>query len=207
MRKPNEYILKDDYAILRITSKTHGIVDCKIDLDKVDDLKQYNWHLKYRRNSRCFCVARQVVVSKNPRRQATLLLHQHLFSNDYQTTMNMTCDHINRDPLDNRLLNLRMATNSEQVINRRLQCNNSSGFRGVSFDKRGEFFRVKIAVDNHKIYLGSFKVKEEAASAYNHAAKILHGANAQLNPVGFKLSNNQKKVIDTRISKIRGSLT
>ena len=45
-------------------------------------------------------------------------------------------DHINGDKLDNRNFNLRIATKSQNAANAKLQINNTSGFRGVSWDKR-----------------------------------------------------------------------
>lgn len=42
-------------------------------------------------------------------------------------------DHRNRDPLDNRRENLRIATHSQNQINKKLQKNNSSGCRGITY--------------------------------------------------------------------------
>lgn len=47
----------------------------------------------------------------------------------------MVTDHINQNPLDNRKANLRIVTNSKNLFNRGKNTNNTSGFKGVSWDK------------------------------------------------------------------------
>ncbi len=83
-------------------------------------------------------------------------------------------DHINLDKIDNRIVNLRQATVSENQHNKHHQNNNTSGFKGVSKFKRTGRWRSEIMVDGHKHYLGSFATAEEAADAYAGAAMRLH---------------------------------
>ncbi len=84
-------------------------------------------------------------------------------------------DHINRDPWDDRLQNLRLATNSQNKQNRRVNRSSKSGLRGVGFShKRGKFL-ARITRDGKRICLGMFKTPEEASRAYVEAAEALYG--------------------------------
>ena len=89
-------------------------------------------------------------------------------------------DHINRNTLDNRRSNLRLASRSENNANRGLQKNNSSGFRGVRLSK-GRYWIAQIKVDGRQIYLGSFPSAFDAALAYDRACLIRSGDFAVLN--------------------------
>lgn len=77
-------------------------------------------------------------------------------------------DHINRDPMDNRIANLREATRSQNMGNTRRSLNNSTGFKGVSRDVYG--FRARIKVGDKTVYLGCFATPEAAHQAYSDAA-------------------------------------
>lgn len=85
-------------------------------------------------------------------------------------------DHINRDKRDNRILNLRPATASQNQINKTVQRNSSTGAKGVNaFHTGNKRWRARIQVDKKKIHLGYFTTKEEASEAYRRAAIIYHG--------------------------------
>lgn len=86
-------------------------------------------------------------------------------------------DHINGVRDDNRISNLREATQLENSQNRKLNNNNASGYLGVSC--MGERWRAVIGVNKHVRYLGLFSTKEEAYTAYCKAKAELH----QFNPV------------------------
>ena len=90
-------------------------------------------------------------------------------------------DHINRDKSDNRIENLREATRTQNNGNVELLNSNSSGFRGVSFEKRREKYAAYIWIENKKKHLGYFWNAELAANAYNEAAKMHFGEFARLN--------------------------
>lgn len=92
-------------------------------------------------------------------------------------------DHITRNPLDNRIENLRLATQSENHCNRGKFKNNTSGFKGVSWHKYTQKWEAKIMLDGTRKYLGYFDTPEKAALAYNAAARELHGEFAYQNEV------------------------
>lgn len=92
-------------------------------------------------------------------------------------------DHINGDSLDNRKINLRLCSNSENSRNRGANKNNTSGYKGVRFRKEYGTYFATITVNRKEIYLGSFKTGKEAATAYNEAAIKYHDKFANLNEV------------------------
>lgn len=87
-------------------------------------------------------------------------------------------DHINRNPLDNRRCNLRVCTQAENVRNSRPK---GDGFKGVCKSSRGNRWRAVIKLNYQQRALGQFATAEEAALAYDKAAKELFGEFAYLN--------------------------
>lgn len=93
----------------------------------------------------------------------------------------MVIDHINRNGLDNREINLRVATHQQNSCNRTQPRNNTSGFKGVFREKRTGKWRACIRVNGRREYLGTYETKEQAAHAYDAAARHHFGAFAWLN--------------------------
>ena len=85
-------------------------------------------------------------------------------------------DHINMDKSDNRITNLREATNAENQFNTVAQSNNTSGFKGVTLHKNNRKWIAYIGVKGVRHHLGSFKTAVEAHEAYVKASKELHGS-------------------------------
>lgn len=92
-------------------------------------------------------------------------------------------DHINRNKADNRFSNLRECDVQQNLINRAIQKNNTSGYKGVSwFHKRSKWV-CSIKYNRKTIYIGTFDCKREAARAYNKKAKEIFGEFAYLNEI------------------------
>lgn len=83
-------------------------------------------------------------------------------------------DHINRDTGDNRIVNLRKCTRSQNQHNRAACITNKSGFKGVSYHKQRGAWRATIYVNSRQKHLGLFKTPDAAHAAYCDAAKLLH---------------------------------
>lgn len=84
-------------------------------------------------------------------------------------------DHINRDATDDRIDNLRLATPSQNQANRKTPSNNTSGLKGVSFEKERNKWVASIGVNYKRIFLGRFDTSEEAHVCYMEAARKHNG--------------------------------
>jgi hypothetical protein len=84
-------------------------------------------------------------------------------------------DHINRNPLDNRKVNLRIADKSENRINSSIRSDNTSGVIGVSFLKDRNRWNANICLYHKSIYIGDFKTREDAIIARLNAEKKYFG--------------------------------
>lgn len=90
-------------------------------------------------------------------------------------------DHINGVRYDNRISNLREATNRENQSNSRKLANCSSQYKGVSFNKGQQKWQSRVKVNEKNLYLGGYTSEEEAARAYDKAAREIFGDYACLN--------------------------
>lgn len=92
-------------------------------------------------------------------------------------------DHRNSNGLDNRRANLRLCTRSQNLANmEKRRGNTSSRYKGVNFHKHTGKWRAEIGSGSGK-YIGVFATEEDAARAYNEAARKLWGEFALLNEV------------------------
>jgi hypothetical protein len=94
---------------------------------------------------------------------------------------NSIVDHINGLGLNNTRDNLRQCTTGENRCNQRKYSDNTSGFKGVTFNKEMKKFRALIRYKRKLYHLGYFKSAREAANVYDKKAKELHGKFARTN--------------------------
>ena len=91
-------------------------------------------------------------------------------------------DHRNGYSLDNRRKNLRRATTQQQNQNRRCNQRSLTGFKGVRRNRRCKTFGARITTaSGSRVFIGSFATAEDAARAYDAAARKHHGKFARLN--------------------------
>lgn len=109
--------------------------------------------------------------SRDAGKQISIPLHRMIL----QPPDGLFVDHIDGDGLNNRRSNLRAATRSENIRNRRTNTNNTSGYKGVSFNRKLGVWVSYIFIDGRNKYLGKFREPQEAHHAYCAAAKKYYG--------------------------------
>ena len=92
----------------------------------------------------------------------------------------MVVDHINHIRADNRRENLRNCTQAQNACNTR-RIASSTGYRGVVYEKRDGRWQAGIVCNRLRMTVGRYQTAEEAAKAYDSAARALHGEYAVLN--------------------------
>lgn len=89
-------------------------------------------------------------------------------------------DHWDKDTTNNRKSNLRVATRGQNGCNRGIHKNNTSGFKGVTLDRKTGKWISRIVKDRKSKHLGTFSSPVEAHEAYKVAALEIHGEFASL---------------------------
>lgn len=154
-RDPNRMWTEGGYSFIELyNNDSEPIAVTIIDSDKLDEVKNHKW---------CRTQTGYVQTTlKN--RGKPVFLHRYL------TGSAGMVDHINRDPLDNRLENLRIVDYSVQNRNRNL--NSKSGVKGVWFN--GLKYYVRLWNGSTNVSFGSFDDIDEAAHVYQTAYEQLH---------------------------------
>jgi hypothetical protein len=135
--------------------------------------REFNW---YSLQSRVCTYAASYIPGRDADgRRKMQLLHRLILPLE----AGMEVDHIDGDTLNCRRVNLRPADRQQNICNRRIFKNNTSGFKGVRKVGDGRW-RAAIQANGVPKWLGSFGTPEEAYEAYCNAAKVYHGSFARL---------------------------
>jgi len=136
-----------------------------VDDEDFDKLNQYKW-----------CFDGQYAQSKIGNK--TTRMHRVIFDSPQ-------VDHVDGDGLNNQRSNLRACNHTQNQMNsvkrKSLSIKLSSKYKGVSWHKQTEKWRARIQTSQGCLYLGLFEVEEDAARAYDEAAKENFGEFARLN--------------------------
>lgn len=160
-KKYNEYRLnlEDEYGLYGIGYCSNTGREFYFDMEDYDKIKDYCWleqkHKDYNYSVPMTRLQNKDIETKN--KTIKIRLH-YLISGKYS-------DHLDRNPLNNRRHNLRIATLKENARNVSVNSKNTSGFIGVSMYKDTGKWRAYITVDGKQINLGSFENKEDAIRA------------------------------------------
>lgn len=141
----------------------------QVDDEDYDYLMQFKWYYNKGYATR---------TVDNHKNQKTIRMHRVIIN----TPIGMQTDHIDGDKLNNCRSNLRICTSSQNKQNCKIHRNNTSGFKGVSWDgRKNRKWQAYISVSGRKISLGYYENPSDAAQAYDKAAKERFGEFANLN--------------------------
>jgi len=148
-----------------------------VDDEDFDKLSHYKWSSRPDRSGNCYAQRAKYLGKINGKyRSTTIQMHREILQIQ---DPKIKIDHKNGNTLDNTKNNLRIATARENNTNlHALKRNNTSGYRGVIKRKDGKnvLWRSRINLPNgKKKSLGQFTTPEEAARAYDRAAKEIYG--------------------------------
>jgi hypothetical protein len=145
----------------------------KVDQDDFERLNRYNWQAVGSKGT--YYAKRTAFRNAKP-------FDQYMHRVVCPAPPGMVVDHINRDALDNRKLNLRPATQKQNTWNRdHGKKNATSTYKGVFWDKRRAKWQARLHYNGRSLYLGLFADEIEAAKAYDRVAKKYRGEYAFLN--------------------------
>lgn len=161
--EPNEFIIKNNNVFIILENRQHKYkATAIINLQDFDKIKNYRWHL----NNSGYVYSTKVGF-----------LH-HMIP---PYTKKWGKDHIDCNPLNNRRSNLRKCNDSTNQANKSMLRNNTSGFKGVTYNKDNKNWRSQICCNKIIYRLGSFENKIKAAKAYDDKAIELFGSYAKTN--------------------------
>lgn len=155
-RKLNRYSVLGEYGVGYASNNNKEFY---FDLEDYDKIKKYTWYMtkdEYihsRINNKIVCLHRLILNI---------------------TDTYILVDHIGHTPYDNRKINLRRVTVSQNQMNKKLLSNNTSGVTGVSFHKQANKWRAAIDCRGKQMHLGLFNTIEEATEARLEAEEKYH---------------------------------
>lgn len=162
-------------AFIEICSKKYQTHNCLVDNEDYSWLTSECslWLSKARKTLYVMCSFVENGVRKR------MLLHRLIYSRYNPLSANETLDHADCDPLNNQKSNLRIATYSQNAINKIKKNVLTSRYKGVNFSK-GKWIS-KIQKEGKSINIGHFPTELDAAIAYDIVAKLIFGNFAKLN--------------------------
>lgn len=174
----NEIVVDVDICRMKIyNNKGEEIAETIFDLKYKDQIESSK--LKWGLSSKGY-VATTWIDTDGLRQHISL--HQAIVQLSGQTVENdQEIDHKDNNPLHNLENNIRICNSSQNQQNIKMQKNNTSGYKGVTWYKPTQKWQAQIRANGKKYHLGYFEDIKDAARAYNAAAIKYYGEFAQLN--------------------------
>lgn len=159
----NEHIYETEITIIRIFSKVYGIKDFIIDSDDNEKCLDINWCVAYAGKDQ----RKDYYYALSRRDGKAIFLHRFIMD----CPIKMVVDHINGDTFDNRKENLRVVTHQQNCLNRRINYNNTSGTKGVVWNKKEDKWMAFIQFPGYFKNLGYFDSIDDAIVVRKEAEK------------------------------------
>ena len=169
---PNEFIIEGDTCRIKLYDiRGNEKAETFIDAEDAERCRPYKWCL----------MKTGYVMSREKHSKKTLRLQHHILGIAPQKRIQV--DHEDRNKLNNRRSNFRIATPFQNQWNVGLSKNNASGYKGVSWAKCAKKWIAQIVENGNHHFLGYYRDKVRAAMAYNVAAHKYFGEFAYLNTI------------------------
>jgi hypothetical protein len=159
-RKQNNYRVEGQYAYIEI-SKLGVVYESIIDKKDLPQILPFAWHL----NQDGYAITQERTWKRKQK-----FLHHIILSRKE----GLETDHINRNRLDNRKLNLRYATREMNTRNTSVRKDSASGIKGVRYHEKLGKWSARIHVGGQRLHLGLTKTAEEAKELYKKAVAKYH---------------------------------
>lgn len=142
------------------------------DLEDMEKISRHKWVPAHNGNYTCPFGCREHIY---PSTKGQRGLRAHNLVMDFTPNNGMSIDHINRNSLDNRKANLRIASKAMQSINQSLQRNSTTGRAGVSLYTKGTRIYAALWYENgtrHRKYFSVSRYGEEKAKQLAIEARL-----------------------------------
>lgn len=149
---------------------TRGFI-ALVDDEDFDKLAEWKWYARSPKAGKATYAIR--TCHFNVTKSCAIAMHRSILG--LEPFDKRQVDHVNGIGTDNRKINLRIVEPMQNTWNRPRYCNNSSGFKGVSFNKAEQKFRAYICAKGKQYHLGFFDDPAIAHEAYKVASQRLHG--------------------------------
>lgn len=178
----NEYIdNQDGTTSVKVYDRFGKYIDSFIiDTDKVNLVKKFKWIL-----------VKDNIVKDRPRFRVITAIHPSIILGRYLLNISekdLYVDHIDNNPLNNTMKNLRVTNKTQNQINHDIQSNNTSGFTGVVWNAERNKWQAQIKFKNKKITAGRYKNKCDAIYARYLAENIIYGE--------YRSDRNDSKILE-----------
>jgi hypothetical protein len=167
MPQKREITISGDVAMVPLT---RGFV-AQIDASDLHKVAGFNWFAVVQSYT-VYAVRR---VSGVKGRGSKISMHRQIIG----ATNDVQVDHVDLNGLNNRRENLRIATPQQNCFNRRKTRANTSGFKGVCWNRKSRKWQAGIRINRRSVHLGLFETIDAAYNAYCQAANQYHGEYAR----------------------------
>ena len=158
----NPYEIRGEITAILLRHRDWSVREALIDTADLPKVQVYDgtWTAHWSKHAQSYYVDGYEPVSGK-----IVKLHRYLVD----APTGLVVDHINHDGLDNRRRNLRVLSQGDNMQNKRMYKNNTSGHRNVSWKADNNRWEVQINVNGHNHYIGVYECLEDAIRSAREA--------------------------------------